>query len=64
LDVECGVAGQQANFGRWTKTFTDPRLYAALVDRLTFGRNIIETGSDSCPLANTRAAQARNATAS
>jgi hypothetical protein len=31
----------------WTKTFTDPRLCAAIVDRLTFGCNIIETGTDS-----------------
>jgi hypothetical protein len=29
------------------KIFTDPRLYAAIVDRLTFGANIIETDSDS-----------------
>lgn len=31
----------------WTKTFTDPRLCAAIVDRLTFGGHIIETGSQS-----------------
>ena len=41
----------------WTKTFTDPRLCAAIVDRLTFGGNIIETGTDSYRLARTRAAQ-------
>ena len=29
------------SFGAWTKTFTDPRLCAAIVDRLTFGGNII-----------------------
>jgi hypothetical protein len=28
----------------WTKTFTDPRLCAAIVDRLAFGGNIVETG--------------------
>jgi len=43
----------------WTKTFTDPRLCAAIVDRLTFGRNIIETGTDSYRLAAARAAQQR-----
>jgi DNA replication protein DnaC len=48
----------------WTKTFTDPRLCAAIVDRLTFGGNIIETGSDSYRLASTRAAQDRKDTAS
>ena len=46
------------SFGSWTKTFTDPRLCAAFVDRLTFGGNIIETGTDSCRLAHTRAARA------
>ncbi len=31
--------------------FTDPWLCAAIVDRLTFGGNIIGTGSDSYRLA-------------
>jgi DNA replication protein DnaC len=43
------------SFSGWTKTFTDPRLCAAIVDRLTFGGNIIETGSDSYRLAHARA---------
>ncbi len=30
-----------------------PRLCAAIVDRLTFGGNIIETGTDSYRLAHT-----------
>jgi hypothetical protein len=42
----------------WTKTFTDPRLCAAIVDRLTFGGNIVETGTDSDRLAHTKAAAA------
>lgn len=42
----------------WTKTFTDPRLCAAIVDRLTFGGNIIETGTDSYRLASTRSGNA------
>ena len=37
---------------------TDPRLCAAIVDRLTFGGNIIETGTDSYRLAHTKAALA------
>lgn len=45
------------SFGGWTKTFTDPRLCSAIVDRLTFGGNIIETGTDSYRLAQTRAHQ-------
>jgi hypothetical protein len=48
-------------FGGWTKTFTDPRLCAAIVDRLTFGGNIIETGTDSYRLAHTRAQALRTA---
>jgi hypothetical protein len=39
----------------WTKTFTDPRLCAAIVDRLTFNSTIIETGTNSYRLASTRA---------
>lgn len=42
------------SFG-WTETFTDLRLCAAIVDRLTFGGNTIETGTDSYRLAVTRA---------
>jgi len=46
-----GVDEVGESFGGWTKTFTDPRLCAASVDRLTFGGNIIETGTDSYRLA-------------
>jgi DNA replication protein DnaC len=42
-------------FSGWTKTFTDPRLCAAIVDRLTFNGTIIETGTTSYRLAHTRA---------
>ncbi|HLZ38640.1 MAG TPA: IS21-like element helper ATPase IstB [Mycobacteriales bacterium] len=45
-------------FSRWTKTFIDPRLCAAIVDRLTFGGHIIETGTTSYRLAHTRARRA------
>jgi IstB-like ATP binding protein len=41
-------------FSSWTKTFTDPRLCAAIVDRLTFAGQIIETGSNSYRLAHAR----------
>ncbi|WP_066374672.1 IS21-like element helper ATPase IstB [Herbidospora mongoliensis] len=49
------------SFSGWTKTFTDPRLCAAIVDRLTFGGNIIETGTQSYRLAHTRAQQDKQA---
>ncbi|MET1153201.1 IS21-like element helper ATPase IstB [Arthrobacter sp.] len=45
------------SFSRWTKTFSDPRLCAAIVDRLTFNGAIIETGTDSYRLAHTRQQQ-------
>jgi DNA replication protein DnaC len=41
-------------FSGWTKTFTDPRLCAAIVDRLTFAGQIIETGTTSYRLAHSR----------
>jgi hypothetical protein len=50
----------RSSFGGWTRTFTDPWLCAAIVDRLTFGGNIIETGTDSYRLASTRAAQGQD----
>lgn len=45
------------SFGGWTKRFTGPRLCAAIVDRLTFNGAIIETGTESCRLARTKAKQ-------
>jgi DNA replication protein DnaC len=42
------------SFSGWTKTFADPRLCAAIVDRLTFGGSIIETGATSYRLAHAR----------
>ena len=46
-----------AAFSEWTSTFTNPRLCAAIVDRLTFDAHIISTGTDSYRL---RTAQARH----
>jgi hypothetical protein len=52
LAASVAIASNEGFFG-WTKTFTDPRFCAAIVDRLTFGGNILETGTDSCRLAHT-----------
>ena len=49
-----------APFSEWGHTFTDPRLAAAVVDRLTFSAHILETGSDSYRL---RASRAKKGTA-
>lgn len=35
------------SFADWSETFTDAGLCAAIIDRLTFGGNIIETGTHS-----------------
>ena len=43
-----------APFSEWANTFTDARLCAAIIDRLTFNAIIIETGTDSYRLRTTR----------
>jgi len=43
-----------AAFSEWTATFTDPRLCAAIVDRLTFDAHIIQTGTGSYRLRTAR----------
>jgi hypothetical protein len=48
-------AGPTRRGSAQSKTFTGPRLRAAIADRLTFGANIVETGTDSYRLAQTRA---------
>lgn len=48
-----GIASN-APFSEWKQTFTDPRLCAAIVDRVTFNAHIIETGTDSFRLAQTQ----------
>jgi DNA replication protein DnaC len=40
-----------APFSEWTKTFTDKRLAAAVIDRITYKAHIIETGTQSYRLA-------------
>ncbi|MDH6589916.1 DNA replication protein DnaC [Streptomyces sp. SAI-133] len=51
------------SFSGWTKTFTDLRLHAAIVDRLTFNGAIIQTGTESYRLVHPKA-QAQQAAAS
>ncbi|HEX5882717.1 MAG TPA: IS21-like element helper ATPase IstB [Actinomycetota bacterium] len=51
------VASNEA-FSGWTKTIIDPRLCAAIVDRLTYHGQIIQTGTQSYRLAHARAAKA------
>ena len=49
------------SFSGWTRTFTDPRLCAAIVDRLTFNATIIETGTESYRLARAKASTGKPA---
>jgi DNA replication protein DnaC len=44
-------------FSEWGQTFSDPRLAAAVVDRLTFRAHIIETGTESYRLRMARTAK-------
>jgi DNA replication protein DnaC len=54
-EERAGVAvASNAPFSEWGSTFTDPRLAAAVVDRLTFNAHILETGTDSYRLRSTR----------
>ena len=54
-DEKSSIAvASNAPFSEWGQVFTDPRLVAAVVDRLTFNALIIETGSDSYRLRSTR----------
>ena len=50
------AVASNAPFWEWGQTFADPRLAAAVVDRLTFRAHIIETGTDSYRLRLTRSA--------
>lgn len=47
------AVASNAPFSEWNRTFTDPRLCAAIVDRLTYNAHIIETGTESFRLLTT-----------
>lgn len=51
------AVASNAPFSEWGATFTDPRLAAAVVDRLTFNATIINTGSQSYRLKSSRTKQ-------
>jgi DNA replication protein DnaC len=46
--------GTNLPFSEWGTVFPDPRLVAAVVDRVTFNAHIIETGTHSCRLATSK----------
>jgi DNA replication protein DnaC len=47
-------------FSEWGQIIPDPRLVAAIVDRVTFNAHILETGTDSYRLRTTKAGRRRN----
>ena len=53
------AVASNAPFSEWGRTFSDPRLAGAVVDRLTFRSLIIETGSDSYRLHTAKTAGKR-----
>lgn len=63
-DERASIAvASNAPFSEWGSTFTDPRLAAAVVDRLTFRAHILETGSSSYRLRTSRAKRKEEAPA-
>jgi DNA replication protein DnaC len=48
-------------FSEWGTVFPDPRLGAAIVDRVTFNAHILETGTQSYRLAASKTSRARGA---
>jgi DNA replication protein DnaC len=49
------AVGSNLPFSEWGGVIADPRLVAAIVDRLTFNAHIIETGTESYRLKTTKA---------
>ena len=53
--------GTNLPFSEWGTVFPDPRLVAAIVDRVTFNAHIIETGTQSYRLATSKTTSRRKA---
>jgi DNA replication protein DnaC len=53
------AVASNAPFSEWGRTFSDARLSAAVVDRLTFKAHILETGTQSYRLRSSRAVRSR-----
>jgi len=48
------AVASNAPFSEWGRVFSDPRLVAAIVDRLTFNATIVQTGTSSFRLASAK----------
>jgi DNA replication protein DnaC len=53
--------GTNLPFSEWGTVFPDPRLVAAIVDRITFNAHIIETGTQSYRLATSKTSNRKRA---
>jgi DNA replication protein DnaC len=53
--------GTNLSFSEWGTVFPDPRLVAAIVDRITFNAHIIETGTQSYRLATSNTSNHKRA---
>jgi DNA replication protein DnaC len=51
--------GTNLPFSEWGSVFPDPRLVAAIVDRVTFNAHILETGTESCRLRTSKTSTRR-----
>jgi hypothetical protein len=56
--AQLGVDGW-AGRAEWGSVFPDPRLLAAIVDRITFNAHILETGTDSYRLRTSKTSSRR-----
>ncbi len=57
------ATGSNLPFSEWGSIIPDPRLVAAIMDRLTFHAHIIETGTESYRLRTTKASRGRKKSA-
>jgi DNA replication protein DnaC len=53
--------GTNLPFSEWGTVFPDPRLVAAIVDRVTFNAHILETGTQSYRLATSKTSSRKRA---
>jgi DNA replication protein DnaC len=53
---------RSASFSEWGTVFPDPRLVAAIVDRVTFNAHILETGTQSYRLRTSKTTTRRKRT--
>jgi DNA replication protein DnaC len=53
--------GTNLPFSEWGTVFPDPRLVAAIVDRVTFNAHILETGTQSYRLATSKTSNRKRA---